>query len=177
MAYKRISPQPVVEGGTGIVSATAYAVITGGTTSTGAFQSVSGLGSSGQILTSNGAGALPTWQAAGGGGSVTWSVITADQSAVVNNGYICNKAGLLTLTLPTTSAVGSLLEVTGMNTALGWSIAQGVGQQIFFGTSTTTSGAGGSLASSNIYDSVKLVCNVANTSWIVLSCIGNITFV
>ena len=35
---------------------------------TGAVQSVSGLGSSGQVLTSNGASALPTWQAAGGGG-------------------------------------------------------------------------------------------------------------
>lgn len=52
----------VTNGGTGLSAATAYAVITGGTTSTGAFQSVSGLGTSGQVLTSNGAGALPTWE-------------------------------------------------------------------------------------------------------------------
>lgn len=52
----------VPSGGTGVTSATAYAVLCGGTTSTAAFQSVSGVGSSGQILTSNGAGALPTWQ-------------------------------------------------------------------------------------------------------------------
>jgi hypothetical protein len=56
------SALPVGSGGTGVTSATAYSVQCGGTTSTGAFQSVSGLGSSGQVLTSNGAGALPTWQ-------------------------------------------------------------------------------------------------------------------
>lgn len=115
--------------------------------------------------------------AATGAGSFTWSVITADQSASVNNGYICNKAGLLTLTLPTTAAVGTIIEVSGMNTALGWKIAQNANQQIFFGTSSTTSGTGGSLASTNIYDSVRLVCNTANLTWIVLSSVGNITVV
>jgi len=58
----------VSHGGTGDTSLTAYAVLCGGTTSTGAVQSVSGVGTSGQVLTSNGASALPTWQAGGGGG-------------------------------------------------------------------------------------------------------------
>jgi hypothetical protein len=165
----------VANGGTGNTTFTAYSVLCAGTTATGAFQNVSGLGSSGNVLTSNGAGALPTWQAAGA--SFVWSVITANQNAAVNNGYIANKASNLVLTLPTTAAVGTLIEITGMNTALGWTIAQNVGQQIFFGTSTTTSGTGGSLSSSNIYDAVRLVCNVANTSWIVISSIGNITVV
>lgn len=52
----------VAGGGTGATSQTAYAVLAGGTTSTGAYQSVSGLGTSGQVLMSNGAGALPSWQ-------------------------------------------------------------------------------------------------------------------
>jgi len=52
----------VAKGGTGRTSHTAYAVICGGTSSTNPQQSVSGVGSAGQILTSNGAGALPTWQ-------------------------------------------------------------------------------------------------------------------
>jgi hypothetical protein len=52
----------VAGGGTGDTSFTAYSVITGGTTSTGALQNVVGVGTSGQLLTSNGAGALPTWQ-------------------------------------------------------------------------------------------------------------------
>jgi hypothetical protein len=57
----------VALGGTGNTSATAYAVQCGGTTSTGAHQSIASVGTSGQVLTSNGAGALPTFQAAGGG--------------------------------------------------------------------------------------------------------------
>ncbi len=80
MAYKRISPQPVVEGGTGVQSNTAYSVLTGGTTATGAIQSVSGVGTSGQVLTSNGAAALPTWQAAGGGGGVTLGTMQSPTS-------------------------------------------------------------------------------------------------
>ena len=58
---------PIAGGGTGAATFTAYSVICAGTTATGAFQNVSGLGTSGYVLTSNGAGALPTWQAAAGG--------------------------------------------------------------------------------------------------------------
>lgn len=50
----------VAGGGTGVTSATAYALLAGGTTSTGAFQSLTS-GSSGQILQSNGSSSLPTW--------------------------------------------------------------------------------------------------------------------
>lgn len=53
---------PVADGGSGRSDATAYAVICGGTTSGGAHQSIASVGTSGQILTSNGAGALPTFQ-------------------------------------------------------------------------------------------------------------------
>lgn len=51
----------VEHGGSGRSSATPYAVICGGTTNTGPHQSVPTLGSSGQMLTSQGAGTLPTW--------------------------------------------------------------------------------------------------------------------
>ena len=57
---------PVANGGTGATTQTAYAVLCGGTTSTGAYQSIASVGTSGQVLTSNGAGALPTFQAAAG---------------------------------------------------------------------------------------------------------------
>lgn len=53
---------PVAGGGTGIASATAYGVICGGTTTTGAFQALASLGSSGARLTSAGAGALPSFK-------------------------------------------------------------------------------------------------------------------
>lgn len=52
---------PVADGGTGVSSLTAYAPVFGGTTSTGAVQSGS-VGTAGQVLKSNGAGALPTFQ-------------------------------------------------------------------------------------------------------------------
>ena len=62
MSYKEISPKPVDEGGTGVQSNTAYAVLCGGTTATGAIQSIASVGTANQVLTSNGAGALPTFQ-------------------------------------------------------------------------------------------------------------------
>lgn len=58
----------VAKGGSGRTSTTAYAVICGGTTSTAAEQSIASVGTSGQVLTSNGAGALPTFQPAASGG-------------------------------------------------------------------------------------------------------------
>jgi len=59
-------------GGTGRTSHTAYGVICGGTTSTNPQQSVVSVGTSGQVLTSNGAGALPTFQTiSSGSGTVT----------------------------------------------------------------------------------------------------------
>lgn len=68
------------KGGTGRTSHTAYAVLCGGTTATGAQQSIASVGTSGQVLTSNGAGALPTFQnAAGGGGGNREIVFTAAQ--------------------------------------------------------------------------------------------------
>ena len=56
------NPISVNTGGTGDASFTAYAVVCGGTTTTAPLQSVSGVGTSGQVLTSNDAGMLPTFQ-------------------------------------------------------------------------------------------------------------------
>jgi hypothetical protein len=53
----------VDQGGTGISTTTAYSVVFSGTTATGPFQAAAGPGTAGYILTSNGAGALPTFQA------------------------------------------------------------------------------------------------------------------
>ncbi len=60
-------PLTVANGGSGAASQTAYAVLTGGTNSTGAYQSVASVGTSGQVLTSNGASALPSFQSPSGG--------------------------------------------------------------------------------------------------------------
>jgi hypothetical protein len=72
----------VDRGGIGSGSATAYAVLCGGTTSTGALQSVASVGTAGHVLTSNGAGALPTFQAAGGGGLSQQQVMSINSMGV-----------------------------------------------------------------------------------------------
>jgi len=56
---------PVADGGTGASTFTAYSVICAGTTATGAFQNVVGVGNVGEVLTSAGAAALPAWAALG----------------------------------------------------------------------------------------------------------------
>ena len=56
----------VAGGGTGLATTTAYSVVFTGTTATGNFQASAGPGTAGQVLTSNGAGALPTFQTSSG---------------------------------------------------------------------------------------------------------------
>ena len=128
-------------------------------------------------ITTSGTASTITINATGGG--VTWSVVTVNASFTANTGTIANKAGLLTMTLPASGAIGDIIEITGINTALGWVIAQNANQQIFYGTTSTTVGVGGSIASVNIRDSLKMVCVVsgASTVWNVLSSVGNITIV
>ena len=109
------------------------------------------------------------------GGGITWSEVTGTtQAASVNAGYIANNAGLVTITLPTTAAVGDVVRVTGKG-AGGWLIAQNASQIIHFLGTDTTTGTGGSLASTGTYDGVEIVCVVANTEWVVISSMGNIT--
>lgn len=74
----------VAGGGTGLTSATAYAVLCGGTSSTGPFQSIASVGNAGEVLTSNGAGSLPTFQTAGAGAWTLISTATAAASATIN---------------------------------------------------------------------------------------------
>lgn len=70
-------PVTVPHGGTGDTSFTAYTVICGGTTSTGNLQNVVNTGNSNQVLTSNGAGALPTWQNFPGFNAINIQVFTS----------------------------------------------------------------------------------------------------
>ena len=95
----------------------------------------------------------------------------------VNNAYLVNNgATLVTLTLPTTAALGDKFQVVGTSSG-GWTIAQNSGQTINFGNVNTTTGTGGSLSSTNRYDQISLMCNVANTGFVVTSSVGNITYV
>lgn len=130
-------------------------------------------GSSGHVLSTNGSGTL-SWTAVSGG--LSWSAKTADATLTAEEGVLANKsAGTLTLTLPSTAALGKVIRVSGMQNT--WRIAQNASQKINFGKTSTTTGTGGYLESTNARDAVELVCCVANTEWNVISSIGNITIV
>lgn len=107
-----------------------------------------------------------------------WNEETGTTLAMlVDNGYIMNNAGLVTGTLPTTAAVGSVIKVVGKG-AGGWLIAQNAGESIRWDEATvTTTGVGGSLASSDDHDFIEIVCTTADTVWTVMAVKGNITIV
>ena len=103
------------------------------------------------------------------GGGITWSRVAGPAVALeVDNGYIPTNAGLVTLTLPATAVVGTLIQIMGEG-AGGWSIAQNALQSIQFANLSTTVGIGGSLDSSNRWDAVKIVCRVTDLTWSVSS--------
>lgn len=124
------------------------------------------------ITVTNGAGTI---QLDAVGGGLSWSVVVGDTTLAVNNGYGSNKAGAIAFTLPAVSAVGATLCILGMQGS--WNVVQGAGQRIYLGNSASTVGAGGSISSTNAFDSVTMICLVANTLWYVKSSIGNITIV
>lgn len=104
----------------------------------------------------------------------TTVVTGTSQSASTNNMYVSNNAGLVTVTLPASASVGDEVIIGGLG-AGGWQLNQNASQLIHFGSTVTTTGTGGSLASNNQYDSVHLKCVVTNTTWIVIGSQGNIT--
>jgi hypothetical protein len=117
----------------------------------------------GGISILNGPGSITI---SGAGGSISWNnVAGTSQAMVAENAYVPNNAGLVTLTLPSLAAFGTVLSVVGSG-AGGWIIAQNGGQNIQIGAFSSTVGVGGSVASSNQYDSINLVCTVANLTWV-----------
>ena len=109
-----------------------------------------------------------------GGGGITWTEVTGTtQSASADNGYITNNESLVTITLPSTCAVGKTIRVVGKGAGL-WKIAQNAGQQIIFGNKNTTIGTSGYIASLYQYDSVELLCITADTVFSVTYAVGDL---
>lgn len=132
----------VDNGGSGRTSHTAYAVICGGTTSTGAQQSIASVGTSGHVLTSNGASALPTFQApkhylfgksspSAAGSTVTYIMNAADvtESLVAFRTPVAatwTKISIVTLGAPAAGSwVFTLRHTTTTDTALTCTISAG----------------------------------------------------
>jgi hypothetical protein len=118
----------VANGGTGNTTFTAYSLIAAGTTATGAFQNVVGVGTSGQILVSAGASALPVWTTA----AATTISITGDSGGALTSGSFTFTGGTTGLTFAgagTTETLGGTLAVknggTGAATLTGVLIGNG----------------------------------------------------
>ncbi len=185
------TPVSVANGGTGAVSLTDGGILLGSGTGpiTATAQPANGellMGSVGvdpvlNTLTAGagigiveGAGTITISSSISG---FTWVEETGtSRSAAVGEAIIANNAGLVTITLPDTAVLGSVLIIVGKG-AGGWLLAQNASELTHFGTSVTTTGVGGSLASTEVNDSITLVCIVADTEWLVYNSIGNITVV
>jgi hypothetical protein len=185
-------PLSATQGGLGVASPTAHGILVGeGASAVNPIVLTNGqmlIGSTGVdpvatvisaglgISVTTGAGTLTISAVAGGLGWTT--VVGTSQAISVNNGYVANNAGLVTLTLPATASVGDEIVIMGKG-AGGWTIAQNASQSIQFGNQTTTVGVAGSLSSTNQWDNVGLRCitSGASTLWSVADAVGNLTVV
>ena len=121
---------PVANGGTGVATTTAYGVLAGGTTTTGALQNI-GAGTAAQVLTSNGASALPTFQTPASGGVTTIGFGTTGLTPASATGGVVTVAGTL--------AVGN--GGTGVTTSTGTGSNVLSASPTFTGTPLTTTAA------------------------------------
>lgn len=120
--------------------------------------------------TTTGSGSTLTIDVSGGG--LTWNEETgASVNAVVNNGYITNNAGGVTVNLPGTYAVGDVIRVAGK--AGLWIVDAPAGDTVQIGNTATSSG--GTLTATDAGDCLEIVAITANTTWRVISMMGNLT--
>jgi len=114
------------------------------------------------------------------GGGLTWhDNTTTPITAAANNGYIADNAGAtVAYTLPSPGTVGDTIQIVGgvnASTTAPWTIAVPAGEKLHFGSAVF---AGQTLAATNQFDCVELVCIVAgaNAEWLVVDSVGNITY-
>ena len=107
------------------------------------------------------------------------NVTGTTQAMAVGTSYISNHAtATVAFTLPATGALGDRMEIVG-NGPGGWQIQQNANQAIKFNAQTSTTGTGGSVSSTEKFNSVQLYCVVsgASTIWNIISSSGSLTFV
>ncbi len=129
MSYKRISPVPVIEGGTQVKTwTTAYGLLCAGTGVTTPIQTLASLGATGTILTSAGAGALPGWTTATYPATTTTKQLLYSNGdnnvvglATANNGVlITSAAGVPSISSTLPAAVQANITSTGTITSGTW---------------------------------------------------------
>lgn len=193
LSYALTAPVSVANGGTGATTLSNHGLLLGQGTSpvvalgnatngqipvgsTGADPVLATLTAGSNISITNGAGTITI--AATIPTSLTWNNVTGtSQSIAINNGYLSNNAGTVAFSLPATATLGNIIRIAGVQGS--WTLSQASGQQIKFGSSSTTVGSGGSLASTNAGDCIECIATntSASTIWRVISSVGNITVV
>lgn len=105
-------------------------------------------------------------------------VVVPDAAATMApfKAYRPTNAALTTFTLPTVCPEGAVISIEGMG-AGGWAIAQGAGQMIVYGDLATTAGAAGKVSSMHERDVIRLRCIAADTTFQVISSIGNLDII
>ncbi len=111
-----------------------------------------------------------------GGGFSTVDQTTTPVTMVASTQYIADNAGLVTLTLPAIAAIGDTFRIIGKG-AGGWIMGQAAGQTSHVGNQPTTLGVAGTVASTNQWDVINIICVTANTTFSVQVNQGNVTVV
>lgn len=99
---------------------------------------------------------------------------TLDTTLEINTTYYANSSSLVNFTLPARFNKNDVIQIIGKGSG-GWKILQNAGQTIH-GTSSTTTGVSGSLASSSRYNTVTLKGLTDNTELSVVSYTGVLTY-
>lgn len=95
--------------------------------------------------------------------TLPWTEVTsATQALAVNNGYVTNRGGGVTYTLPASGAVGDVIRISGKSGIS--TVNQNANQQIVLASASTTVGITGSIASTNTGDCIELICTTGGTS-------------
>ena len=176
-------PTVVAKGGTGLATLTAGSLQVGNGTgtmtqlgvatngqlpigSTGADPVLATITAGTGISVTNGAGSITIASTAS---SYSWvDQTTTSRTLSANTAYVSTSTanGLITYTLPATAAVGDTYRIVGKSTG-GWVLQAAAGQVVNVGSVATTTA--GTVASSNAFDTVEIVCITANTAFSIIS--------
>jgi hypothetical protein len=123
-----------------------------------------GTGTVGQVLTGNGSGITPSFQAFTPATLITWTSEAISFNAATNNGYIATAA--LTATLPLAPANGSIVSIIVDTTG---SVVIQANTLQFIRINGSISSAAGTATSTARGNAVTLVYNTADLTWLAQS--------
>lgn len=107
------------------------------------------------------------------GGGFKWNEVVVLSTIIApGNGYVANNVAQINFSLPLTANFGDYFIISGFGSG-GWRLNQNVGQSIIVGNFTTTLGLAGNIQSTKRYDSIEILCVVADTVFKIQNWDGN----